>query len=370
MDDIPFKIYTSSFEKKFKIYAKNLTPKRLLNYSLVQLSLKKKSPKVWGKPLSLFIEPTNICNLKCPLCPTGNNSTPKGKGYMKFEDYKKIIDELGPTAFSVTLWNYGEPSLNKNFIRMIKYAKAAGLKVITSTNGFIFRDKTQVQELLDSGLDELILAVDGASKESYDAYRVNGNFQELVQGIKDLAAAKKAQGKYFPYLSMQFIIMKSNEHEVEEIQKLAKECGVDEIILKTVYLWNDAKMAEKYLPTDKKYSRYLTNEGVKCKTSIRPGCDGLWIGVNINYDGTVVPCCFDTHEKFIFGNAVTSKDFDKEIWNSRKFQAFRKNVWEDKGSVEMCKNCPTNTESQDYARVKFSNVVVEEKEAEALVVSA
>ncbi|KHO52558.1 MAG: radical SAM protein [archaeon GW2011_AR17] len=200
MDDIPFKIYSSTFEKKFKIYAKNLTPKRMLNYTKVQMSLKAKSPKVWGKPLSLFIEPTNICNLKCPLCPTGNNSTPKGKGYMKFEDYTKIIDELGPTAFSVTLWNYGEPSLNKDFIRMIRYAKEAGLKVITSTNGFIFRNKEQVQELLESGLDELILAVDGASKESYDKYRINGHFEELIQGIKDLAVAKKAQGRYFPYL--------------------------------------------------------------------------------------------------------------------------------------------------------------------------
>lgn len=367
MDDIPFKIYSSTFKKKFKIYAKHMTPQRLLNYSLVQMSLKAKSPKVWGKPLSLFIEPTNICNLKCPLCPTGNNSTPKGKGYMKFEDYKKIIDALGPTAFSVTLWNYGEPSLNKDFIRMIKYAKAAGLKVITSTNGFVFKKKENIQELLDSGLDELILAVDGASEETYKQYRINGNFTELIQGAKALADAKKVQGKYFPYLSMQFIIMKSNEHEVEEIQKLAKEVGVDELILKTVYLWNDAKMAEKYLPQNKKFSRYLTDEGVKCKTSIRPGCDGLWIGVNINYDGMVVPCCFDTHELFQFGNAVTVKDFDKEIWNSKQFQAFRKNVWDDKGSIAMCKNCPTNTESQDYARVKFSNVEVEElKEMEAV----
>ncbi len=359
MDDIPFKIYSNTLQKKFKIYAKHITPKRMLNYTKVQISLKAKSSKVWGKPLSLFIEPTNICNLKCPLCPTGNNSTSKGKGYMKFEEYKKIIDELGPTAFSVTLWNYGEPSLNKDFIKMIKYAKTAGLKVITSTNGFVFKNEKNIQELLDSGLDELILAVDGASKESYEEYRINGDFKELIQGMKSLTAAKKAQGRYFPYLSMQFIIMKSNEHEVEEIQKLAKEVGVDELILKTVYLWNDSAMAEKYLPKNKKYSRYLTNEGVACKTSIRPGCDGLWLGVNINHDGIVVPCCFDTHEKFIFGNALTVKNFDKEIWNSKKFQAFRKNVWEDKGSVEMCKNCPTNTESQDYARIQLSNVSVE-----------
>lgn len=357
MDDIPFKIFTSTFHKKFKIYGKNVTLRRLMNYSLVQASLKLKQPKVWGKPLSLFIEPTNICNLKCPLCPTGNNSTPKGKGYMKFEHYKHIIDTLGPTAFSVTLWNYGEPFLNKETFDMIRYAKANGLKVITSTNGFVFKNKENVDRILDSGLDEIIFAVDGATAETYKQYRINGHFDELIEGIKLLAAEKKRRNRFFPYMSMQFIIMKSNEHEVEEIQKLAKEIGVDELILKTVYLFNDAKMAEKYLPNDKKYSRYLTEEGVACKTSIRPGCDGLWIGVNINYDGTIVPCCFDTHEKFKFGNIIDTEDFTRDIWNSEKFVNFRKNVWEDKASVTMCKNCPTNTESQDYARIKYNEVV-------------
>ncbi|HLC22537.1 MAG TPA: radical SAM protein [Candidatus Nanoarchaeia archaeon] len=357
MDDIPFKIFTSTFHKKFMIYGKNLTLRRLMNYSLVYASLKLKQPRVWGKPLSLFIEPTNICNLKCPLCPTGNNSVPKSKGYMQFDHFKHVIDTLGPTALSVTLWNYGEPFLNKQSFDMIRYAKLKGLKVITSTNGFVFKNKENIDRIIDSGLDEIIFAVDGASAETYNKYRINGNFDELIEGIKLLAEEKKRRKSFFPYMSMQFIIMKNNEHEVEDIQKLAKEIGVDELILKTVYLFNDAEMAEKYLPHNKKYSRYLTDEGVACKTSIRPGCDGLWIGVNINYDGTIVPCCFDTHEKFKFGNIVDTKDFMNEIWNSKKFIAFRKNVWEDKGSVEMCKNCPTNTESQDYARIKYPELV-------------
>jgi radical SAM protein with 4Fe4S-binding SPASM domain len=339
-----------SFVKKFRIYARNITPKRIGNYLKVKDSLRNKAEKVSGKPLSLFIEPTNICNLKCPLCPTGNGLLKKNKGYMSLENYKKIIDKLGATAFSVTLWNYGEPSLNKDFFEMIKYAKKKGLKVITSTNGILFRNKENISKLVDSGLDELVFAVDGATEETYSMYRKNGNFNVLIEGIKELVRLKKEKNSYFPFLSMQFIIMKDNEHEVEEIQKLAKELGPNELILKTVFLFNDASKAEKYLPKNKEYSRYIDTE--KCKDSLIPGCDGLWTGININYDGAVVVCCFDYAENFKLGN-IFEDDFENEIWNSEQMQKFRKMVWENKNSVLMCKNCPTNTKSQDYKRIIF-----------------
>ena len=339
-----------SFTKKFKIYAKNITRKRVYNYLKVRYSLRNKFEEVSGMPLSLFIEPTNICNLKCPLCPTGNGLLKKKKGYMSLENYKKIIDKLGPTAFSVTLWNYGEPSLNKDFIEMIKYAKEKGLKVITSTNGILFKNKENISKLLDSGLDELVLAVDGATNETYSKYRKNGDFKVLIDGINELSQLKKEKKSYFPFLSMQFIIMKENEHEVEEIQKLAKNLGVNELILKTVFLFNDSAKADKYLPLNKNYSRYINEE--KCKDSLIPGCDGLWTGININYDGNVTVCCFDYSENFIVGN-ILDDDFENEIWNSEQMQKFRMVVWKDKNAIEMCKNCPTNSKSQDYKRIVF-----------------
>ncbi len=339
-----------NLKRKFKIYAKNITLKRVINYSNVMIDLKLKNRKVYGKPLSLFIEPTSFCNLKCPLCPTGNGSIARKKGHMSFENYKKVIDKLGDNAFSVTLWNYGEPSLNKDFFEMIKYAKLKGLKVITSTNGNAFRNKNDIQKFIDSGLDELVLAVDGITKETYEKYRINGNFEEFISGIKELARLKKERKNDFPFMSMQFIIMKNNEHEVEQVEEFARSLGVDELILKTVFLFNDDKKAEKYLPTDKKYSRYA-DEGVKCKGAVILGCDGLWVGISIDHDGTVVPCCFDYDEKFKLGNIF--EDNFNEIWNGSVIQKFRETVWNDKGSVEICKNCPTNTKSQDYKRIRF-----------------
>lgn len=331
-----------NLEKKFRIYAKNITVKRLVNYLKIKSSLKLKKVNVTGRPLSLFIEPTNICNLKCPLCPTGNGSLARKKGVMSFEDYKKIIDKLGDTAFSVTLWNYGEPSLNPRFFDMIKYAKSKGLKVITSTNGNAF--KKDIEQFIDSGLDELVLAVDGVKKETYEKYRINGNFEEFVNGIKELSRLKKEKNSYFPFMSMQFIIMKNNESEVEDVEAFAKSLGVDELILKTVFLFNDDSKSDAFLPLDKKYSRYNN-------TGVIPGCDGLWVGVNIDYDGTVVPCCFDYDEKLNLGN-IFNDDFN-DIWNGSKMKMFREKVYSDKASISICKNCPSNTVSQDYKRVRF-----------------
>jgi radical SAM protein with 4Fe4S-binding SPASM domain len=342
-----------SLVKKFKIYAKHITLRRLWNYALVHASLKLKRPRVWGKPLSLFIEPTNICNAKCPLCPRGNGQLKRKQGSMSFANYKKIIDELGKDAFSVTLWNYGEPFVNKELLKMIRYAKKKGLKVITSTNGYAFTKGVSAKELVDSGLDELIVALDGADKESYLKYRINCSFEDNVKGLKELAKEKKRRDSYFPFVSMQFIVMKSNEHQLKEIKTLAKELGVNELILKTVFLFGNEGKASEFLPKNPKLARYrLVGDKLTYKKKIVNGCDGLWVGASIDYDGTIVPCCFDAHEFFKFGN-VFDEGFMK-VWNNRKFRAFRIQILRDKKRIKLCSECPSNMQSMDVERVTFS----------------
>ncbi|MBT4174771.1 radical SAM protein [archaeon] len=338
-----------SLVKKFRIYSKNLTLKRMWNYFLVHLSLKLKRPKVWGKPLSLFIEPTNICNAKCCLCPRGNGKLTKKQGVMGIKEYKKLLDELGDTAFSVTLWNYGEPFLNKNLIQMIKLAKKKGLKVITSTNGVAFRDMDNVKKIIDSGLDELIVAIDGVDEKTYLKYRGNCDFNANLKGLKLLA--KEKGDRYFPFVSMQFIVMKQNEDQIEDIKKLAKELGVNELILKTVFLFGNEDRAKEFLPNEK-YSRYRIVDGkLSYKKNIVNGCDGLWVGASINYDGNVVPCCFDAFEHFKFGN-VSDGGF-MSVWNNEKFVAFRTQILRDKMRIKLCSDCPSNMESMDVDRISF-----------------
>ncbi|MFH1209737.1 MAG: radical SAM protein [archaeon] len=348
-----------NIREKVRVYRKNMTLKRIINYLLVKTSLKIKSPKVFGRPLSLFIEPTNICDLKCVLCPRGNDSIKKKQGTMNLNNFKKIIDEIGDYAISTTLWNYGEPFINKNMIEMIKYSKKKGLKVITSTNGFAFKNKKNIKDIVESKLDYLIVALDGTNQKTLEKYRVNADYKLIIEGLKELVKEKKRLNSKSPCIILQFLIMKHNEHQIETIKKIAKEIGVDELILKSVNIYENLipkeeilLLAKRFLPDNKDYQRYQIkdNKIIHKKTKIN-GCDGLWIGTNIDYDGNVIPCCYDAYEWHIFGN-VFKEPFMK-IWNNQRYINFRKQVLKDKSKIKLCRNCPSNIESQDIAKITF-----------------
>ena len=152
---------------------KSLTWKRFINAILVYtsygLSLIFRKPILWGFPPVVMIEPTNICNLKCPLCPSGNGTLKRARGYMDLETFKKIIDEIKDKSFMVVLWNQGESFLNKDFLEMIRYASQNKLFTLVSTNANIDFDAEQI---VKTGLDSMIVSLDGATQETYNKYRV------------------------------------------------------------------------------------------------------------------------------------------------------------------------------------------------------
>ena len=160
--------------ENIRFLKKSFRFRRLFNAILVYLSyflsLLFKKAIYWGSPPVVMIEPTNICNLKCPLCPSGNGTLKRTKGYMNFNVFKKIIDEIQATAFMVVLWNQGEPYLNKDFSKMVKYASDRGLFTLVSTNGNI---AFNAEEVVNSGLDSMIISLDGTTQETYNKYRVN-----------------------------------------------------------------------------------------------------------------------------------------------------------------------------------------------------
>ena len=321
-------------------------PTRLINLLKINLSKQLKLTSVFGFPITLMVEPTNICNLKCPLCPTGAGLIKRAKGFMKFNDFKKIINEMSNYVIHLRMWNWGEPLLNKDIFDMISYAKKKKIFVNLSTNSN-FLTKEMANKLINSGLDELIISLDGASEETYNQYRKNGNFKEIINSIQFLVQEKKRLNKRYPYIKLQFIIMKHNEHEINKIKFLAKKIGVDELVFKTVgimdYFSNED--IKKYLPQNKKYSRYkIQKEGVESKVKVKNWCDFIWEEIVINWDGSVVPCCFDMNNLFVFGNAF--KNPIKEIWNNQKYTNFRKKISNHKKNIPLCKNCPgTNKET-------------------------
>lgn len=173
-------------------------------------------------PFSLMIEPTNICNLKCPTCPTGSGKMNRPGRFMTFLEFKRIIDQVVSHVDQINLWNYGEPFLNKDILKIIKYATSKRINVITSTNGEFLNSKKFCLEIVKSGLQHLIICLDGMDQETINKIRKGANFDNIINGFKLISEAKKELNSKHPKVELQFIVTKHNEHQKEAMQQLAK----------------------------------------------------------------------------------------------------------------------------------------------------
>lgn len=319
--------------------------KRIINYYLVKISLLIKSPKVLGYPFYLMIEPTNICNLKCPLCPTGEETLERKKVVMDFSILKMAIDELGDYILELNITNYGEPFIHKELCEMISYVKRKGIKVSVGSNGHYFNDEASVEKLILSGVDEIYVSLDGTSQESYSKYRVSGNFKKVVEGLELLLDLRKRLNSKLPFVELQFLVMQHNEDQIPGIRKLAQDIGVDKLILKPVSFnvseWNDQGVQERFkdfMPKNEYFRLYrLVGEKLEWKLPIENKCDYLWRGTVILCDGTIVPCCLDPRGDYKMGDV---KDGIKRVWNSSRYINLRRQILQDKKKLSLCSHCP------------------------------
>lgn len=321
-------------------FAKYLTLKRILNIFKVVTSFAisriYRKPVVWGMPVSYSIEPTNHCNLKCPECPSGLGTLTRPLGLLKQEDFKNWIDQIRNSGFYVQLFFQGEPYINKALPEMIKYAQSQNVYISISTNGHFVNEKN-VDLVVENAPDKLIFSVDGLDEESYQKYRVGGTFEQADKGLRLLINRRNELGRKKPYVEFQFIVMKQNESQLEEVLKYGKEVGVDKVVFKTMQI-SSYENAMKFLPSNKKYRRYIIEDSsFRIKNGLKNHCFALWRTSVITWDGKVVPCCFDKDAEFELG-LLNGKSFRK-IWKSEEYQQFRQGVLDNRQGLKMCTNC-------------------------------
>lgn len=293
-------------------------------------------PIVWGMPVSYSIEPTNHCNLKCPECPSGLGALTRPLGLLKSDEYKILIDQIKDTGFYVQLFFQGEPYINKQLPEMIRYTRDNNIYSSISTNGHFITEKN-VDYILENAPDKLIFSMDGLDEESYQRYRIGGTFAQADAGLKALTRRKRELRKKLPYVELQFIVMKQNESQLEDVIKYGKESGVDKVIFKTMQV-SSYENAVKFLPTNPKYMRYkLENNNFRIKNKQQNHCFALWRTSVITWDGRVVPCCFDKDALFEAG-ILNGKSF-KEIWKSKELNNFRDRLLQYREGIGMCTNC-------------------------------
>ncbi|HQW84276.1 MAG TPA: radical SAM/SPASM domain-containing protein [Ferruginibacter sp.] len=295
-------------------------------------------PVQWGYPVSISFEPTTSCNLRCPECPSGLRQFSRPTGMLKNDFFTRTIDEIHKELLYLIFYFQGEPYLNPDFLKMVKYASDKKIYTATSTNAHYLTDEI-AKKTVESGLDRLIISIDGTSQEVYQQYRVGGNLEKVLAGARNIVKWKKQLKSTTPFIFFQFLVVKPNEHQIEDIKRLAKEVGVDEVRFKTAQVYDYETDPNNLIPTIDRFSRYKKNaDGTFTpKNKLANRCWKLQHANVITWDGLVVPCCFDKDATHQLGNLKTQRF--KEIWHNDNYKQFRSQLMKSRKNIDICANC-------------------------------
>jgi radical SAM protein with 4Fe4S-binding SPASM domain len=319
-----------------------LTLRRLSNalkvWSSYQLSKLTGRPIQWGMPISISFEPTTSCNLRCPECPSGLREFTRPTGMLQSNFFRQTIDEIHKDLLYLIFYFQGEPYLNPQFLEMVQYASQKGIYTATSTNAHYLTSQ-KAKETVESGLDRLIISIDGTTQDVYESYRVGGKLEKVLEGARHIVKWKKELNSKKPFVFFQFLVVKPNEHQIEDIKKLAAEIGVDQVRFKTAQVYDYENDPNQLIPETDKYSRYRKDKNGKMtiKSGLQNHCWRLWSGNVITWDGLVVPCCFDKDAMHQLGN-LKMQSF-KQTWQNDNYKQFRSSLMTSRKNIDICANC-------------------------------
>jgi radical SAM protein with 4Fe4S-binding SPASM domain len=322
-------------------FLSKLTFKRLFNATKVvishYLSRLIRRPIQWGLPITISIEPTTACNLRCPECPSGLRSFMRPTGNLRESLFQNIISQLEKELFYLIFYFQGEPYINPDFLEMVKYASDKGIYTTTSTNAHFLNDENS-KKTIESGLDRIIISIDGTTQNVYESYRKEGELNKVIEGTKNIIQWKRQLKSKTPHIVFQFLVVKPNEHQIPDVFQLAKELGVDEVKLKTAQVY-DYSNGNPLIPLNEQYSRYkkLEDGTYKLKNKLLNHCWKLWHSCVITWDGKVVPCCFDKDAQHQLGT-LSEQNF-KQIWQGAPYHTFRKKILIGRNKINICTNC-------------------------------
>ena len=299
------------------------------------------NPEISGMPIAVSTELTNICNLHCPQCSTGSGLMQRKSGFMDIGMFNRVVKELTPYLCCLNLYFQGEPMLHPSFFSFI--GDRSKLYTIVSTNGH-FLSVENSERIARSGLNKLIVSIDGVDQETYSGYRVNGRLNTVIEGIKNVTHAKRIHNSSLK-IEIQFLVNKRNEHQIPEIRLLAKSVNAS-LRLKSMQVLGKADIGS-WIPSNGKFSRYKMAGGeFVIKNSLPDRCARLWFNPVITWDGKVIPCCFDKNAEYEMGDL--NCDSFTDIWNGPKYRIFRKSILTGRHMIGICRNCTSGLRGVRY----------------------
>jgi radical SAM protein with 4Fe4S-binding SPASM domain len=293
-----------------------------------------------SQPTAMMIEPTDLCNLRCTGCWTNDDSRGGRPRYLSTDGFKKVIDDLGDNLFIIWLWGWGEPFLNKNIYEMTRLARRKDIVVLSSTNGNVRFDAHEAEELLRSGLSQLIVAVDGTDQVTYGKYRTGGRLDLILDNIRTLVETKRRLALPTPVINMRMVVMRHNQDQIAKFRALGGSLGVDIVSFKTMCDYRKEGVNEDF-PTIERYQRYAMDEETRraLDASQRYFCDRPWRRIHVFADGAVTPCEFDLKREHLLGR-VYEGGSSRAQWNNPAARGFRRRFLADIDQISFCSNCP------------------------------
>lgn len=327
----------TKFSRRIGKFAKMaLLPKGWRDYGLSLISAIFRTPVVWGMPTSIFIETSNYCNLRCPVCRTGSGNLKRPKGNMSFNNFRKIVDQVQGYVNTASLYFMGEPFLNPEIYKIISYARDNGIFTTICTNGELLEPERVVR----SGLNEIWFQIGGLTDKTHSLYRIGGDFNKIKQNIIEMNAVRKRLKSQIKMV-IGLIVMKHNENELKDFNGFCEDLNVDKGIKIIPRIYNVGH-AEMFLPKSKEFNKYdlgRIQRGVESMLVRRlPNrCMWLWFCTEITWDGNVVPCCEDEEARFVMGNVF--KEDLSSIWNNKSYKDFRRRILSNQSDIAICRNC-------------------------------
>lgn len=303
--------------------------KKMQAYSNVlklRVNMALKSKAVRNYPVQAYIEPTLFCNLRCPACPTGLQLGLRPSTTIKWDLFKSTIDEIGDYVFSLYMYNWGEPLLHKQTPEMIRYAKDKEINILLSSNLSLKLTDDYIERLVLSGLDTLVVSLDGTTAEANSKYRIRGELDLVRENMLRIQAAKKRLGVQTPKVVWQFLVFKHNETQIGQAQAEFREWGADQIVTEAAIMPfppHDEGFEPSTLPEYNMYhpDHYFHNLTDKHDKSGRP-CSWLYGIFVLNPNGKVSPCCASAGEDTDFGDYSIKNGFF-DVWNNATFKRAR-----------------------------------------------
>jgi hypothetical protein len=236
-------------------------------------------------PYTATVDVTNVCNLKCPHCPTGIGLPGRKASMLKLDRIEKLLDEVGDYLMMAHLYNWGETLLHPQAPAIVKMFHDRRIYTTISSNLSLKKGEV-LDAVCAAGLDRLILSIDGASQDTYEQYRVKGDLDLVFSNLRRIVDWRKANNSKTPFIQWQYIVFRHNEHQVEQAMQMAKDLGVDEFRIKR--------------PTAPEASQPLDAEKRGTFYGERTFCGQLWHNIVLQADGGLSPCCnlYDAADDF------------------------------------------------------------------------